>query len=105
MVQIEAAAAAAKDAEKAKLVKKKSGGGRSGKRGGGRTSSRNKECQSSRRDAKIKRGETMRSERSRDRQRDSYRNSYRERENYGKLPEYEIERENHVRQDRSRGGE
>ena len=47
----------------------------------------------------------MRSERSRDRQRDSYRNSYRERENYGKLPEYKIERENHVRQDRSRGGE
>ena len=82
---MEAAEAAAKDAEKAKLAKNKSvarRGGRRGGRGGSRTRGSSSSSYS-RRDGAAKRGETMRSERSRDkRERDNYRDSHRERDSY-----------------------
>jgi hypothetical protein len=105
VVQIEAAAAAAKDAEKAKLVKKKSGNSRGGRqRGGGGSRTRGSSSSSySRRDAKVRRGETMKSERSRDSSaRDSYRNSHRQ----GNSRKYDndIETESAMRSLRSQGG-
>lgn len=76
MVQIEAAATAAKEAEKVKNAKKRSGTrrGGSGGRGSGNRIKSNGSSSYSRREAPCRRGQTVKSERSRERiGRESYR--------------------------------
>ena len=103
---MEAAEAAAKDAEKAKLAKNKSvarRGGRRGGRGGSRTRGSSSSSYS-RRDGAAKRGETMRSERSRDkRERDCYRDSHRERDSYRRDIDFEMDKQR-SRPSKSQGG-
>ena len=110
VVQIEAAEAAAKEAEKAKKGKKKVGGSRGGRQSGSRGGQRTRGSSSSsysKRENIARRGDTMRSGRSRDRhEREGCRHSYRERDNYHRNNYYNEDKlvSGTLRSSRSQGG-